>query len=331
MKKHLLLSISMTVVFAHAQSSLTLDGFAEMAGMTSCDNRMTEKNIYAIGALTYNISKGWSATIEAEFDQKEFALTQLFVSKEFADYANLSLGQITVPIGHTVPYNRPENHLTVFLPESEGNMMPYHWDQLGVSFHGERKGFSYNAMCLIDKGGMAGAARLDNTQVDGLRIGVSGYYGKTYLYQFDNDSLQYDRLGNLLVAGIDYAYEDCGIVARGYVTYSHSKGGFGHNAVCAGTELGFDVFSGKTYSHRLFPFVRYDYYNTAISGESLTIDKRDTHRVSAGISYQPLPHVLIKAEYARYQRQGVGGENMIMLGVAVSGFIKRSDCKNSQL
>ena len=320
MKKcFLLLSMAMAAMLANAQSSLTLDGFAEIAGMKSCDNRNFEKNIYAIGALTWNISKGWSTTIEGEFDQKEFNLTQLFITKEFSDYANLSAGQITVPIGHTVPYNRPENHFTVFLPESEGNMMPYHWDQLGVSFYGEHKGWSYNAMCLVDKGGMAGALRLDNTIINGLRIGVSGYYGKTYLYQFDNDSLQYDNLGNLAVAGIDYDYEDYGIVSHGYATYSHSKGGFGHNAVCAGAELGYNVFLGKEHNQRLIPFIRYDFYNTTISEDDLAIEKRNTHRISAGINYQPISQVFIKAEYARYQRMSIGGENILMLGVAVSG------------
>ncbi|MCF0220021.1 MAG: hypothetical protein HUK14_09585 [Muribaculaceae bacterium] len=317
MKRCLLCLMSMYAVLASAQVGLSLDGFADVAGSKSLDNSGFEKNIYAIGALTLNIKSGWSTTIEAEFDQKAFALTQLFVTKEFADYANLRVGQITVPMGHTVPYNRPENHLTVFLPESEGCMMPYHWDQLGISFFGERRGWAYNAMFLVDKGGVAGALRVDNTQVRGLRIGVSGYYGKTYLYQFDNDSLRYDALGSLLVLGADYDYEDYGIVSHGHLTYSHSRGGFGHNGVCLGAELGFDVLARSP--QRLIPFVSYEHYNTSISDEDLAVEKLKTHRISAGLCYRPISQIFIKAEYARYQRPGLAAENALMIGIAVTG------------
>lgn len=311
--------MSVLSISAAAQISLSLDGFAEIAGIKSFDNRNFDKNVYAIGALNFGMPRGWSATVEAEFDQKELALTQLFIAKEFTDYANLQFGQITVPIGHTVPYNRPENHLTVLLPESEGDMMPYHWDQLGISFYGEYRGWAYNAMCLVDKGGVAGALRVDNTWVSGLRVGVSGYYGKTYLYQFDCDSLRYDSLGNLLVVGMDYDFDNHGFVSHGFVTYSHSRGGFGHNGVCVGAEFGYDVLTRT--QQRLVPFVRYDYYDTKIAEEDLDIEKTKTHRISAGLCYQPVSQVFVKAEYARYQRQGFGGETRLMLGVSVSGIL----------
>ena len=326
MKKHFLLALYMLAAVVHGQPAVTLDGFAEIAGTKPCDNRDLGKNIYAIGALYWTIGKGWATTIEAEFNQRELALTQLFVSKEFADYAKLSIGQITVPIGHTVPYNRPENHLTVLLPESEGKMMPYHWDQPGVSVLANAGHWAYSMMWLVDRGGMACALRLDCKRVDGLRVGVSGYYGKTYLYQFDNDSLRYDMLGNLLVVGADYDCERGRVLSHGYATYSHSKGGFGHDGVCAGAELGYDVLAGNARGQRLVPFARYDYYNTTIA-EDLAVNKVCTHRLSFGVSYSPISQVFVKAEYAHCHRHVTGGENMLMVGVAVSGALDLLDRK----
>ena len=315
MTKKFLLSLSICAVAANAQHALSLDGFAEICAMKSCNNQDFNKNIYAIGALSFTLNKGWTTTIEGEFDQKEFALTQLFVAKEFSEYANLKAGQITVPIGHYVPYNRPENHLTVLLPESESIMMPYHWDQLGISFFGERKQWAYNAMMLVDKGGIAGAMRIDCMRLKGLRVGVSAYFGKTFLYQFSNDSLRYDNLGNLTVAGIDFDYSNLRLVTHGYATFSHSKGGFAHNALCAGAELGCNILSQ---SHKLIPFVRYDFYNTSISETNLSVIKTDNHRFSIGISYSPLKHLFIKAEYAHH-RHNSSAENHLLLGIAVSG------------
>ena len=322
MKKWLCLTIlSMFAMLTHAQSGLTLDGFAEADLRKSCDNSGFDKNVNAIGALSFNMKKGWSATIEAEFNKNTFALTQLFVTKVFSEQANLKIGQITVPIGQTVSYDRPENHLTVYIPECECAMIPYRWDQLGLSFFGERKGWAYNAMCLIDKGCLAAALRVDNTQLKGLRVGLSGYFGKTYLYQIENPMLSYDTLGNLLVAGIDYSYEAKGIITHGYATFSNARGGFKHHAFSVGAEFGYDVLSGKDTRQQLVPFVRCDYFNTIIDDDDLDVHKTKTHRIAAGISYRPHEQVFVKAEYARYQHHGKEGENFVMLGVAVSGVL----------
>ncbi|MCF0190061.1 MAG: hypothetical protein HUJ96_02240 [Marinilabiliaceae bacterium] len=309
----------MNTMLANAQLSITHDGFAEIAVMESCDNRMLERSIYAIEALTFNISMEWSVMVEAEYEGKEFGITQLFITKEFNNYSNLRVGQITTPIGYTVPYNRPENHLTVFPLESESKILPYQWDQLGVSFYGEYKGWTYNVMYLVDNGGLASALRVDNTMVDGLRVGASGYYGKTYLYQFDNDSLQYNKLGNLVVVGIDYDYEDYGIVSHGFATYSRLKGGFSHNAVSVGVDFGYDLLRRNEIEQCIIPFVSYDFYNTTISEYDLSVGKNNSHRISVGVSYQPIKQLFVKAEFAHSQRQGIGCENVVMLGVAVSG------------
>lgn len=64
---------------AHSQSDstrywLNLDGYAEANIRKQRQYDLYEHNIYAIGALTFNIGKGWSITGEAEFDNDSFPL-----------------------------------------------------------------------------------------------------------------------------------------------------------------------------------------------------------------------------------------------------------------
>ena len=133
----------------------------------------------------------------------EVALEQFWIQKTWSKAANLRMGHIIVPIGLTNVYHEPDKFFTVERPEGERTILPCTWHQTGVSLWGRLPQWRYEVQFLAGLeadlfsaknwigGGSAspyefdmatnyaGAFRLDNTSIPGLRIGLSGYYGKS--------------------------------------------------------------------------------------------------------------------------------------------------------
>lgn len=307
---------------AHSQSDstrywLNLDGYAEANIRKQRQYDLYEHNIYAIGALTFNIGKGWSITGEAEFDNDSFSATQYYASKEFSNFANIKIGQFTVPIGHTIPYNKPEHHLTVFLPEGEDNIIPYSWDQPGISFLGEINNFAYELDLLYENHHFAAAVRVDNYSFPDTRLSASFYHGKTYLYHMDAD-LKDHHSGNhnLLVCSVDYDLHHNNLISHGHATYTNIRDTdrIRTHEVSAGIEGGYDI-------HHFIPFLRYDYTLTDYDFTVPPTPYRHSHRMAAGINYNPFSPLYLKVEYSHYYHTQGPNEDFIQIGIAFTGAV----------
>ena len=148
------------------------------------------------------------------------------------------------------------------------------------------------------------AARLDNYSVKGLRIGVSGYYGKAMHNSFPHDlegdkynssgenegKKQYDNVkGVVAIGSADFTLNRFNWIVRGNVDYGYvgdaatissikrnltannapyKKTPVGKNALAYGIEAGYDVFSQwlkmRADNQKLYLFGRYEYYNSYI-------------------------------------------------------------------
>jgi len=91
-----------------------------------------------------------------------------------------------------------------------------------------------------------------------------------------------------------------------------------------GAEVGYDVLSWANTRNRLFPFVRWEYYNTGQKidrgAQELPRYKRDVFTV--GLNYLPLRDLVIKFDYS-YRRIGgnkYNSEDTFGLTVAYSGW-----------
>ena len=129
-------------------------------------------------------------------------LEQFWIQKSFGRWANIKAGHIVVPVGLTNAYHEPLNFFTVYRPEGENTILPVHGTRL-VSVSGERavssatrhsfwqvsNAYRFSRSNWIQGGAKspyefevankyAVAARVDNYSIPGLRIGLSGYYGK---------------------------------------------------------------------------------------------------------------------------------------------------------
>ena len=242
------------------------------------------------------LSIEYEAEEAIEYEQEvekggEVELEQFWIQKSFGKWANIKAGHIVVPVGLTNAYHEPLNFFTVYRPEGENTILPCTWHQTGMSFWGKSGKFRYEVQFLAGlnayrfsrsnwiQGGAkspyefevankyAVAARIDNYSIPGLRIGLSGYYGKAMGNTTPQDTQHKNIKGNVYVGAFDFTYNKYNWKIRGNVDYGYvsdataitsivypgtanvkpneSGSGkyFGSHAIATMVEAGYDVFS----------------------------------------------------------------------------------------
>lgn len=323
---------------------------------------------------------GGAVEIEAEefgeFEQEiekggEIVLEQFYLEKTFNTALNLRIGHFVVPVGATNNRHLPTQYFTVLRPESETTILPTTWHQTGVSLWGRYKKLRYEVQLVnglrvegfgsanwIKEGtaspyefslatNLAGALRLDYYNVvPGLRLGMSGYYGKSAANSLK--ASRYDGLdGAVSVGSVDGEYLVDNLIVRANFVYGNisdtkeissiNKGLPGEspsphsnvakNAMCYSASIGYDVLSliGNG-EQRLLPFVRYDYYDSMANTEDGILDDARYERnvYTAGINYFPIPKLVIKAEYGmRTFTSDYNTENTFSLGIMFAGLFTK--------
>ena len=136
----------------------------------------------------------------------EVEFEQFWIQKSFGRWANIKAGHIVVPVRLTNAYHEPLNFFTVYRRKEKTPFFLVHGTRL-VSVSGERavssatrhsfwqvlNAYRFSRSNWIQGGAKsptefevankyAVAARVDNYSIPGLRIGLSGYYGKAMAY-----------------------------------------------------------------------------------------------------------------------------------------------------
>ncbi len=226
---------------------------------------------HAVIYLGYDFGKGWTFGTEIEFEHGgtgiayekedeeggeweqetekggEVELEQFWIQKSFAQWANIRVGHIVVPVGLNNAHHEPLNYFTVYRPEGENTILPSTWHQTGVSFWGRYGDFRYEAQLVaglnadqftntgwIHKGHKSPmefdvankygvAVRLDNYTVPGLRIGLSGYYGHSIgnTYPAEKDGLSATYNGRVAIGAVDLTYKGHNWIVRGQADYGY--------------------------------------------------------------------------------------------------------------
>lgn len=302
----------------------------------------------------------------------EVELEQFWIQKSFASWANIRAGHIVVPIGLTNAHHEPLNFFTVYRPEGENTILPCTWHQTGVSFWGRSGDFRYELQLVsgldafmfdrvnwVGKGAQSPyefevankygfTARIDNYTVKGLRLGVSGYAGRTmhnsFPHQYEGDgTATKDIKGNLYIGAFDFTYNDHNWIARGSVDYGflsdaaaindikknmssgtspYRKSDVSSHAVAMSIEAGYDIFSQiaklRQDRQKLYVFGHFEYYDSNVHGINPYTNKKI---LAGGINYYPLPQIAVKAEYShRFFKSRYNDEPAINIGVAYEGF-----------
>ena len=300
----------------------------------------------------------------------EVALEQFWLQKSFAPALNLRMGHMVVPVGGTNNAHLPTEFFTVYRPEGENTILPCTWHETGVSLWGKAGDWRYEAMFLAgldadrfgNKGWIhdgsgspyefkmatayAGAMRIDNYSIKGLRLSVSGYLGNSANNTLNATGKYKGLHGTVAIGAFDFLYNDHNFIARGNFDYGHltnsleistanmstrsdspsPKTSIGESAIALGLEAGYDIFSQITAmrerDQRFYVFGRYDYYDSMYKTVKNMTDEKmwSRQKVTAGINYYPIPQIAIKGEYSyRILSSQYNNEPTISLGICYSG------------
>ena len=304
----------------------------------------------------------------------EVALEQFWIQKSFCPQFNVKLGHMVIPVGATNAHHLPTEFFGVYRPEGENTIMPCTWHETGISLWGQAGDWRYEAMLLpgLDsdrfgdkewiKGGagspyefkianaMAGAFRVDNCSVKGLRLSVSGYAGNTFSNTLKKATaaIYEDVKGTVLIGSFDFHYDDHNWVARGNFDYGHlsdadlitrynqsysndapaKKRPVATAAISTGVEVGYDLFGwfGKKQQEKgrkLYLFGRYEYYDSMFDTEAAVTDYEEygRQRIAFGVNYYPMKEIVLKGEYSLgILKSKFNNEPAVSLGVAYAGF-----------
>jgi hypothetical protein len=317
-------------------------------------------------AMELEYSEGGEYEMEIE-KAGEVVLEQFHITKRLANWLNIRAGHLIVPVGLTNAHHEPVFFFGARRPEGEVAMLPSTWHETGIALLGYFPALKYELMLVngLDPNGFstanwvgsgkqgvfeqvvathpAVAARVEYSGVKGLRLGTSGYYGRTAKNSTKPQSLT-GMKGTVAIASADAQYLAHGVVARANVVYGYlsdskaisninsllfNKTGYpitevAKNALTYAVEAGYNVFSFFGTKEKLYPFVRYEYYNTA---EALERGARQQPRykvdlTALGINYQLLPQLVVKADYSirRIDAGNYNSEHTFSAGIAYTGW-----------
>lgn len=318
----------------------------------------------------YQFSKNLHFVSEVEFEHvNELYVEQAFVDYRLNDYLSFRGGLMLVPMGIVNEFHEPTLFNGVERPSIDNLIVPTTWREIGVGIGGRIASASIKYQLYLFNGfygydgtsKLSGAAgfrsarqkgintnmtspdlslKIDYYGVQGLNIGLSGYFGNTESKLFNNLDKNSEAaritadssVVKIAMAGIDFRYTKGGFQSRGQLIYaslgnSEAYNQFNDNKPKLGSamtgwylEAGYDLLNGKKMG--LVPFVRYERYNThaSVSGSLAKNDAFRADEFFAGIGYKPAEGVVFKIDYQykKTRQAGSAGENYINAGIGIN-------------
>lgn len=309
---------------------------------------------------------------EVEFEHvKEVYVEQAFINYKIAEPISFRAGLMLIPMGIQNEYHEPTTFNGVERSNVEHDIIPTTWRELGLGFTGNIDGLSLkyqlyavNGFLGYDGGGkfrgsdgfrkgrQKGAestmsspnlsAKVDFYGIQGLKIGLAGYFGNT-------QSTLYDGLSNsdttglaeqadssvvgLSMVGFDVRYTYKSFEARGQIISSTVTNTKEYNAF-TGNDLGSSMFGyyaelgynllnifKKDAKERLVLFGRYEIWDTHATVASKFLKNHGYRRsaITTGLSFHIAKGAVLKADYQIFNNESKGNtpSNQINLGFGV--------------
>ena len=335
------------------QKGLTIGGYAE-----THYNNPTGKNAKLdvhrmVMLLGYKFNDRTQFITEIEFEHvKEVYIEQAFLQYSLNDNVNVRAGLMLVPMGIINEYHEPTTFNGVERPSMDKAIVPSTWREIGLGIAGRyneaslryqvymfngftsnnggkllggsnglRNGRQKGAESTMNKVNFAG--KLDYYGLPGLRLGLSGYFGRT---QSDVSIEDIDGADvGVAMIGFDARYAYKRFTARGqFITanITDSKEYNSYYNVSTGSELGsklqgwyvegaYNLLS-QDKEQQLVGFVRYEDFNTHASvaqGINRNL-KYDRNEVTIGLTYTVAPGAAFKADY-QFKNTAVAGSQAV--------------------
>lgn len=299
---------------------------------------------------------------EVEFEHVE----EVFVEQAFVNYAiapNMSIrgGLMLVPMGIVNEFHEPTTFNGVERPATDNVIIPTTWRELGFGVTGRFNDLSLGYQAYVfngfkstfsdGTGGLEGylkgekglrggrqkgikstidsptlSTKFDYYGIPGLRLGLSGYFGKTQA-EDDIEDIDGANIGISMV-GLDARYAYQRFTARGQFIYASLSDTEDYNNA-TGQELG-SALQGwylegaynllpQEKKQRLFGFVRYEQYDTHADTDGSLVRNDNYNRtdITTGLSYHIAPGVVFKGDYQFRDSKGADMANRLNFGLGV--------------
>ena len=323
-------------------SAVTVGAYAEML-YNQPDGDNGELDVQRMVLLFgYRFSDQVQFVTEVELEHvNEVFVEQAFVNYNVADNFNLRGGLMLVPMGIVNEFHEPTTFNGVERPAMDNAIVPTTWREIGVGVTGRFNDISLGYQAYVfngfksttadGEGGLSGflkgsnglrggrqkaiqstidsptlSTKFDYYGIPGLRLGLSGYFGKTQATD-DIETIEGANIGISMI-GLDARYAYQRFTARGqFINASLSDTEEYNNATgqdLGSTLQGFYVEGGYNLlpmnkKQKLFVFTRYEKFNThgdtdGALEQNAAYDRTD---VTTGLSYHIAPGVVVKGDY----------------------------------
>lgn len=295
--------------------------------------------------LGYKFNEKVSFVSEIEYEHvTELYMEQAYIKYKANENLNALAGLMLVPMGIINEFHEPTTYYGVERPNVDSYIVPSTWRELGIGVSGkiDNASLKYQAYLFngfksyangagvlrgvdgLRKGRQKGAesiinspnfsAKLDYYGISGLRVGLSGYFGKT---QTDDSSIEASTVGVSMI-GLDARYKYNNLELRGQYINTALSDTEAYNTL-TGKDLGSKMngFYGEVaYSidlkgvEQLTPFLRYENYNTQADTDGALIANQayDKNELIFGLNYKVANGAAFKVDY-QLINNAVAGSN----------------------
>jgi hypothetical protein len=304
----------------------------------------------------YKFNDKVSFLTEIEYEHvQEVYVEQAYLKYKLNENANILAGLMLVPMGIINEYHEPTTYYGVERPNVDNIIVPTTWRELGIGVSGKIDNASLKYQAYLFNGFKSYAAgsglikgsnglrsvrqkgaestvnspnfstKLDYYGIAGLRVGLSGYFGKT---QTDDTSLEASTIG-VSMLGFDARYKHNNLELRGQYILANLSDTEDYNTL-TGKDLGSKMtglYGEIAYGfdlkgeEKLTPFLRYEKYNThADTAGSLAVNKAfEKDEVIFGLNYKVANGAAFKVDYQLVNNAVSGSDTskVFNAGVAV--------------
>jgi len=346
------------ILSGNVSSGVTVGGYGEITyNQPEGDNgELDVQRLVLLFGYKFNDKTQFVTEVELEHVNEVF-VEQAFLQYSVSDNLNLRGGLMLVPMGIVNEYHEPTTFNGVERPSIDGSIVPSTWREIGLGVAGRfdnaslrYQAYIFNGFSSVNGtktlGGSNGlrngrqkgikstvntpnlSGKLDYYGLLGLRLGLSGYFGRT---QAEDDVQDLDGADvGIAMLGFDARYAYQRFTARGQFIHASLSDTEDYN-ILYDADLGSELqgwyleaaynLLPLTKQQQLFAFARYEDYDTHASVEgglarNLAYDRNEW---TLGISYKMAPGAVFKVDYQMRDNALDSGEvaNRFNMGIGV--------------
>ena len=336
------------------QKGLTLGGYAEVHynGESGKNAKLDVHRMVLL--LGYKFNDRTQFITELEFEHvKEVYVEQAFLQYSLSDNTNLRAGLMLVPMGIVNEYHEPTTFNGVERPSMDKSIVPTTWREIGLGITGRYDDaslryqvYAFNGFTSDNDGKYLGgknglrngrqkgaestmnhlnfSGKLDYYGLPGLRVGLSGYVGRTQSDKTIED-IDGSDVGVAMI-GLDARYAKKRFTARGQFIHASITDSAAYNNYY-GADFGsalqgwyvegaYNVLLQEK-EQQLVGFVRYEDYNThaATAGGLAQNLSYDRNEWTFGLTFTIAPGAAFKADYQLKNNAVLGTETVKQLNL----------------